>query len=77
MSAAFSRLSYHPLMKCDIRNLLDSDVFSAAQHLEQRLQSRETGDLKWELADIKRMAKELVDAINKLHSHENEHECLP
>jgi len=62
-------------MSCDTRKLLDSKAQSAAHHLEHRLQSSDSADLKWELGEIKRMASDLLDALNELWDHEDKHGC--
>ena len=62
-------------MSCDTKQRLDSDVDSAVHHLQARLRQDETGDLKFELGEVKRMAQDLVDAIGQLRRHEDQHEC--
>ena len=62
-------------MSCETRKLLDYEVRSAAHHLELRLQSSDSADLKWELGEIKGMAKDLLDALHELWEHEDKHDC--
>jgi hypothetical protein len=62
-------------MPCDSRALLTDLVFSKTHHLDRRLKEPEGGDLKYEHGDLKRMAQELVDAVNELQAHEETHRC--
>ncbi len=62
-------------MACNERRLLESDVDSAAHHLQMRLTQKDTSDLKFELAEVKRMAQDLVDAIGILRKHSDQHRC--
>ena len=62
-------------MACNERRLLDSDVDSATHHLQMRLKQKESGDLKFELAEVKRMAQDLIDSIDKLRKHTDQHKC--
>jgi hypothetical protein len=62
-------------MACDRRGLLDSSVASASHHLQMRLRQHETKDLKLELGEVKRMAQDLIDAIDQLRKHEDQHKC--
>ncbi len=64
-------------MARETRSYLDSKVQSAAHHLESRLQASEGADLGWELGEIKRMTKDLLDALNELWEHEDRHRCAP
>jgi hypothetical protein len=60
---------------CETRKLLDSKAQSAAHHLESRLKSSDSADSKWDLEEIKRTAKDLLDALHELWDHEDNHAC--
>jgi hypothetical protein len=62
-------------MSCDTRKLLHSKAQSAAHHLERRLESSDNADLNCELGEMKRMAQDLLDALNELWDHEDKHGC--
>lgn len=62
-------------MACDTRRQLESDIDGAAHHLKMRLKEKEIGDLKFDLGDVKRMAQDLIDALDQLREHEDQHGC--
>jgi hypothetical protein len=62
-------------MICDVRRDLESSVDSAAHHLQMRLRQTEAGDPRLDLGEIKRMAQDLVNALNQLRGHEDYHHC--
>lgn len=64
-------------MSCETRRHLDSKTQSTAHHLEKGLESSAVTDLKWELGEIRRLAKDLLDALKELWEHEHEHGCNP
>ncbi len=62
-------------MSCDARDLLNESVISATHHLEHRLREPEGSDVRFEHGELKRLAQELVDALNELREHEEKHRC--
>jgi len=64
-------------MPCDSRKSLTVDAISAAHHLEMHLRTAPSNDLKFEYEEVKRMAQELVAALNELWTHEETHGCNP
>lgn len=63
-------------MVCSTRRNLYSDVDSVAQHLGTRLAQHETeNDPKFELREVKRVAQELINAIDDVRKHEHQHKC--
>ena len=63
-------------MICNTKRLLDADVFSAAHHLEARIKQNDAGSEAAALSELKRMARDLLDALEKLRKHEAEHNCM-
>jgi hypothetical protein len=62
-------------MPCDERTFLETVIDSNANHLQRRLQQEETGDTIFELAEVKRMAQDLVGSLKTLRSHGVKHHC--
>ena len=62
-------------MPCNVRRELQSRVDSTAYHLQMRLVENETDDLRFELVDLKQMAQSLLDALNRLKEHGEDHHC--
>ena len=62
-------------MTCNTRRLLDAEVHSAAQHLQARIKQNDTGSEASALSELKRMAEDLLNALEKLRVHEGEHNC--
>jgi hypothetical protein len=60
---------------CDQKRLLEHDVDSNAHHLQGRLKQEESGDPKFDLGEISRMAQDLIDSIEELRKHEDQHKC--
>jgi hypothetical protein len=63
-------------MVCSTRRNLYSDVDSVAHHLGTHLAQLEAeNDPRFELKQIKRMAQELINAIDHVRKHEDQHKC--
>lgn len=54
---------------------MDADVYSAAHHLQARIKQNDAGSETSAVSEVKRMAQHLLDALEKLHVHEREHNC--
>jgi hypothetical protein len=63
-------------MVCSTRRTLYSNVDSVAHRLETHLAQREAeNDPGFELRQLERMAQELIDAIDHVSKHEDQHKC--
>jgi hypothetical protein len=63
-------------MVCSTRRNLYSDVDSIAHHLGTHLGQHETeNDPRVELGEVRRIAQELIDAIDHVRKHEDQHKC--
>ena len=62
-------------MGCDDKRLLEEDVDSNAHHLQRRLKQKESASPVFDLGEITRMAKDLIDSIETLRKHEDQHKC--
>jgi hypothetical protein len=62
-------------MTCDTRRPLTSTVYSAAHHLQFRIKEDDKGNEAFALADVKRMAQDLLDALEELSKHDEQHGC--
>jgi hypothetical protein len=60
---------------CDERRLLRHEVDLNALHLQKRLKQKESRDPKFDLGELRRMAQDLVDSIEELREHEDQHKC--
>jgi hypothetical protein len=61
-------------MACRHNRDLENEMYSETYHLQMRLNQSE-GDIKYDLAEIKRMARELIYSINELKKHQARHKC--
>jgi coenzyme F420-reducing hydrogenase alpha subunit len=61
-------------MACRANRGLENEMYSEANHLQMRLNQSE-GNIKFDLAEIKRMAQELIDSIDGLKKHQAQHKC--
>ena len=55
--------------------LLNSRVDSAVHHLQMRLKQQDPEDIQFEFGEVKRIAPDLVDIIDQLRKHEDQHQC--
>ena len=62
-------------MACDERRLLEHEVDLNAQHLKERLKQEESGNPKFDLADLRLLAQDLIDSIEDLRTHDDQHKC--
>jgi regulator of sirC expression with transglutaminase-like and TPR domain len=60
---------------CDEKRQLAHEVDLKAHNLQASLKQEEDIDPKWELGEIRRMAQDLIDSIEELRKHEDEHKC--
>ena len=63
-------------MVCSTRRHLYSDVDSVAHHLGTHLAQHEReNDPRFELVEVRRMAQKLIEAIDHVRTHEDQHKC--
>ena len=62
-------------MACDEKRLLEHEVDLNTLHLQKRLKQKESSDPKFDLGELRRMAQDLVDSIEELRGHEDQHKC--
>ena len=62
-------------MTCTTKVDLESKVDSAVHHLQMSLEGEQSGDPKYALGELKRMAQDLIDAWDRLRKHEDQHRC--
>lgn len=60
-------------MACDEKRLLEHEVDLNTLHLQKRLKQKESRDPKFDLGELRRMAQDLVDSIEELRGHEDQH----
>jgi len=60
---------------CDERRLLEHEVDLNANHLKEHLKQKESGNPKFDLADLRLMAQDLIDSIEDLRMHDDQHKC--
>jgi hypothetical protein len=63
-------------MICEIRELLDDDVVSAAYRLKNEIgQSPDPENFEFAYSLLKQSARDLLDALDELKRHERAHGC--
>ena len=62
-------------MACDERRLLEHELDLNTRHLQKRLKQKESSNPKFDLGELRRMAQDLVDSIEELRAHEDQHKC--
>lgn len=62
-------------MACHEKRQLEHEVDLKAHNLQESLKQERDIDPKWELGEMRRMAQDLIESIEELRKHEDQHKC--